>query len=109
MVRLLIILLIAALVALQFQLWQQYAEVQELRRAVETQHDQNLQLEKRNHELAAEVDDLRAGQQAIEERARTELGLIAEGEQFIQIIEQPPAQAMPADDGNRPAAQGDQS
>jgi len=100
MVRVLMILLIVAFFALQFQLWQQYAEVRELRQSVTAQQEQNLVLDKRNHELAAEVDDLRAGQEAIEERARTQLGLIVDGEQFIQIIEQAPNSAEQATDNN---------
>lgn len=89
MVRILVALLIIALIALQVQMWQQYSEVRDLRNAVTAQEEQNLSLYKRNLELAAEVDDLRAGQEAIEERARSELGLIGEGEQFIQIIDSP--------------------
>lgn len=109
MVRILVIVLIAALVALQIQLWQQYGEVRDLRRAVEAQQEQNQALQQRNQELAAEVDDLRAGQQAIEERARSELGLIAEGEQFIQIIDPAEAPDQAASGGNRPGADGDRS
>lgn len=108
MVRILVVLLVAALVALQIQLWQQYGEVRDLRRAVEAQQQQNQALQQRNHELAAEVDDLRAGQQAIEERARTELGLIAEGEQFIQIID-PNEASDQTTGGNRPASDVDRS
>ncbi len=89
MLRLLVAALLVALIALQVQLWQQYREVRALQQAVTAQQEQNQVLHKRNHELAAEVDDLRAGQEAINERARTELGLIGQGEQFIQIIEQP--------------------
>ena len=55
---------------------------------IRDREQQNQLLIKRNHELAAEVDDLRAGQEAIEERARTQLGLIGDGEQFIQVIDQ---------------------
>lgn len=44
------------------------------------------ELKKRNQKLQAEVDSLKNGLEAIEERARTELGMIKEGETFIQII-----------------------
>ncbi len=97
MVRLLVVVLIVILVALQFQLWQQYGEVRDLRRLVEAQVEQNAVLHKRNNELAAEVKDLRAGEDAIEERARTELGLIGEDEQFIQIIDPPDEGGLPSD------------
>ncbi len=109
MIRLLVALLFIALIALQIQLWQQHGQVRDLRRSIEAQQEQNLALNKRNHELAAEVDDLRAGQQAIEERARTQLGLIAEGEQFIQIIEQPPTHSAPIGDNERPDTGDEQS
>ncbi len=51
---------------------------------------ENLELEKRNDELKAEVIDLQTGLQAVEERARSELGLVKEDETFIQIIEKEP-------------------
>lgn len=97
MVRLLIVVLIVVLVALQFQLWQQYGEVRDLRHLVEAQVEQNAALHKRNNELVAEVENLREGEDAIEERARTELGLIGEGEQFIQVIDPPEDGGLPVD------------
>ncbi len=48
---------------------------------------ENSELEQRNNELKAEVIDLQTGLQAVEERARSELGLVKEDETFIQIIE----------------------
>lgn len=102
MIRLLVVLLVVALVALQFQLLQQYGEVRDLRQLVEAQLEQNTSLHKRNSELAAEVDDLSAGQEAIEERARTELGLIADGEQFFQIIDPPEDSGLPLDNNPQP-------
>ena len=51
---------------------------------------ENLELKKRNDELKAEVIDLQTGLQAVEERARSELGLVKEDETFIQIIENKP-------------------
>jgi len=51
---------------------------------------ENQDLEKRNDELKAEVIDLQTGLQAVEERARSELGLVKEDETFIQIIEKKP-------------------
>jgi cell division protein FtsB len=44
-------------------------------------------LKKRNETLSAEVDDLKHGDEAIEERARSELGLIKPGETFYQVVE----------------------
>jgi cell division protein FtsB len=51
------------------------------------QIEKNKKLELRNEELKAEVDDLKKGLEAIEERARSEMGMIKPGETFIQVIE----------------------
>lgn len=85
--RVILIALLVILAILQVQLWRQYAEVQSLRELVEEQQVENEELEKRNKALAAEVEDLRAGLDAIEERARSELGLIREGEAFFLIVD----------------------
>ena len=53
--------------------------------------EENQQLRERNQALEAEVQDLKQGLGAIEERAREELGMIKEGETFYQIIEEPVA------------------
>jgi cell division protein FtsB len=50
----------------------------------------NLNLQTRNQEMFAEIDDLRQGLDAIEERARHELGLVGEGETFYRIIGEEP-------------------
>ncbi|RFF27590.1 MULTISPECIES: septum formation initiator family protein [unclassified Wenzhouxiangella] len=85
--RVILIVLLVILVLLQVQLWRQYSEVQTLHELVEQQQSENEELEKRNEALAAEVEDLRAGLDAIEERARSELGLIREGEDFFLIVD----------------------
>ncbi|HLS04682.1 MAG TPA: septum formation initiator family protein [Wenzhouxiangella sp.] len=85
--RFILIVLIVLLVILQVQLWKQYSEVRLLRELVEQQQEENGQLELRNDALAAEVEDLRAGLEAIEERARSELGLIRKGEQFFLVVD----------------------
>ncbi len=54
---------------------------------LELQIEKNKELELRNDELKAEVDDLKKGLEAIEERARSEMGMIKPGETFIQVIE----------------------
>lgn len=90
--RTLTILLACLLVGLQFRLWigdGSLAEVWTLNQAVIAQQAENERLSARNDALAAEVEDLRKGKTAIEERARTELGMIAKGETFFQIIPQP--------------------
>lgn len=85
--RILILVLIALLIAAQLRFWQELSAVEELRVQLEEQLEANARLEARNDALAAEVDDLRQGQAAIEERARSELGLIRDGEEFFLIVD----------------------
>ena len=88
--RKLIVLLLLLLVYLQYRLWFGDGSLQEywqLRREVEVQREENLQLRERNDALDAEVLDLQQGLDAIEERAREDLGMIKEGETFYQIVE----------------------
>jgi cell division protein FtsB len=85
--RIILIALLVLLVLLQVQLWRQFSEVKTLRELVEEQQAENEELAKRNEALAAEVEDLRAGLEAIEERARSELGLIRKGEDFFLIVD----------------------
>ncbi|EEY39446.1 cell division protein FtsB [Vibrio mimicus SX-4] len=53
---------------------------------IEVQQQVNANLHLRNQEMFAEIDDLRQGLDAIEERARNELGMVKEGETFYRII-----------------------
>jgi cell division protein FtsB len=88
-VRALLVILILLLVALQLKMWfgeGGYRDVQRLALRVEEQARENETLAQRNRELQAEVEDLRQGLEAIEERARSELGLIKEGEEFYQVV-----------------------
>ncbi|GMQ87595.1 MAG: hypothetical protein BMS9Abin08_0800 [Gammaproteobacteria bacterium] len=90
--RWLVWLLVVLLVLLQYKLWVgdgSFAEVWDLYQQVETQREANQQLRERNQALEAEVQDLKQGLGAIEERAREELGMIKKGETFYQIIEEP--------------------
>ena len=87
--RVLLAILLIVLVALQFKLWfgeGGYRDVQRLAQRVEEQAAENEMLAQRNRELKAEVEDLRQGLEAIEERARSELGLIKENEEFYQVV-----------------------
>ena len=87
--RWLLLLLLVLLVALQYQLWFSGGmnEVWELEKAVAEQKAENERLRERNEALAAEVEDLKSGRDAIEERARAELGMIRQGEKLIQVAE----------------------
>lgn len=75
------------LIVLQVQLWRQYGRVSELGARIEDQRAQNADLKARNDALAAEVLDLKSGLDAVEERARSELGLIREGEEFYIVVD----------------------
>lgn len=85
--RTIIVFLVVLLVILQVQVWRQYGRVAELEQRVENQRTENSDLAARNAALAAEVDDLQSGLEAVEERARAELGLIREGESFYLVVE----------------------
>ena len=86
----LIAILIVLLLILQYKLWfgdGNMREVWKLQAAIEEQKKENEKLRERNAALEAEVQDLKQGMEAIEERARSELGMIKKGETFYQIIE----------------------
>jgi cell division protein FtsB len=90
--RLVPLLLVLLLALLQFQLWFGIGNVpsaMRLKSQVEVQAAENATLTKRNAALAAEVNDLKGGQAAIEERARAELGMVKRGEAFYQIVQVP--------------------
>jgi len=88
--RIFLLFLLTALLLLQVQLWiapDGIRAVMQLQRDMQEQQDKNNILAARNQVLAAEVQDLKSGNDAIEERARSELGMIREGETFFQVIE----------------------
>lgn len=83
------ILLGLLLLLLQYPLWLgdgSFSKVWRLQESVEVQKKANSELEVRNASLEAEVLDLKQGLDAIEERARTELGMIKQGETFYQVV-----------------------
>ena len=83
-------ILLTLVVTLQFQLWlgeRGMPGVHRLKAAVETQFEENARLEARNLRLAAEVRDLKEGLEAVEERARSDLGMIGQGETYYQLVE----------------------
>lgn len=86
-------ILLLLLVGLQYRLWVgdgSLAETRALQEEVDTQRTEIEQLRARNQVLEAEVLDLQdGGLEALEERARNELGMIKEGELFLQILEEP--------------------
>ena len=87
--RSLIVILLLVLIALQAKMWfgeGGYRDVRRLSLRVDKQEQENEVLAQRNRELQAEVEDLRQGLQAIEERARSELGMVKENEEFYQVV-----------------------
>jgi cell division protein FtsB len=96
-------LVLMALIALiQYPLWLgkgSWFRVWEVDQQIRSQRDKNAKLQTRNNILDAEVRDLKQGLEAIEERARSELGLIRQDEIFFQLLEPAPGvpSAKPAD------------
>lgn len=90
-----LLLVLAVLLAwLQYRFWfgpGNSGEVMMLETQVEHQKRDNAGLQQRNDALAAEVQDLKEGEAAIEERARSELGMIKPGEKFYRVVENAPA------------------
>ena len=94
--RVFIVILLILFGLLQFKLWfgeGGFREVSRLEQRVDDQVEKNQQLQQRNNELQAEVEDLRERLDAVEERARNELGLIKEDEEFYQVVPPPPGQS----------------
>lgn len=83
-------ILIVLLVALQYRLWfgeGSIASVIQLQSEIEKQQALNAQLQERNQLLTAEVHALKTLDDAIEERARSDLGMIKKGETFFMVIQ----------------------
>lgn len=90
--KLLAIILLSLFAALQYKLWlgdKGLREYADLAQSVSAQRTENGTLERRNQALGAEVLGLKEGLEAVEERARSEMGMIKEGETFYQVIERP--------------------
>ena len=84
------IFLLLVLLGLQYRLWfnqGSFAHVFALQRELTTQQAVNERLRERNSLLETEVRDLKKGDEAVEERARSELGLIKKGETFYLLVD----------------------
>jgi cell division protein FtsB len=82
--------LLALLAALQAKLWfgaGGLPDSRALRDTVTAQRAENARLQQRNDALSAEVEDLKSGEAAVEERARSELGMVKPGETFYRVVE----------------------
>jgi cell division protein FtsB len=99
LLRWLALILIALLIGLQIKLWVGDGGMRDLRaiRArVSAQQVENAKLKQRNDALRADVEDLKHGQDAVEARARSQLGLIKPGEVFYQVVDVPGGAASAA-------------
>jgi cell division protein FtsB len=99
--------LAVAVILLQYRVWistDGVREVARLQHAVAAQRTENEELAERNRQLAAEVRDLKTGMDALEERARSDLGMIARNETFYQVVPARPADASGAAAPTRTAA-----
>jgi cell division protein FtsB len=103
------LILVVLLLLLQYPLWLgkgSWLKVWDLHRQVEAQQQANQLAQTRNALLDAEVRDLKQGTAAIEERARSELGMIKRDEVFFQVLEDPPVQMSGKQAGQPPKVSG---
>jgi cell division protein FtsB len=98
------VILVLLILALQYPMWLGkggWLQVRELNAQVDAQRRVNADLKARNQALDAEVRDLKQGYEAIEERARADLGMIRQDEIFFQLPADAPAAAGPQPQGRR--------
>ncbi len=103
MLRYVALILLALLIALEVKLWAGEGGMREvwlLQRELDEQKVDNQKLKQSNEAFAAEVQDLKSGKAAIEERARSEQGLIKPGEIFYQVVEPGPGEKK-AENGDK--------
>lgn len=90
--QLLAVALIVGLVFLHYLLWIDEKGVRQthtLRISIRAQTEENAELAERNHALAAEIEDLKRGLMAIEERARSDMGMVRPDETFYRLLDKP--------------------
>ena len=83
-------LLLCLLIVIQYGLWAGQSSLGnylQLKQDVAEQREENTRHQARNQILYAEIDDLRNGKEAVEERARNQLGMIREGEIFYRVVD----------------------
>jgi len=88
--RLIAIVLASLLVLIQYPLWLGkggWLRVWDMEKQVDSAHVKTQELKARNAKLESEVNDLKEGTEAVEERARLELGMLKKGEVFIQLLD----------------------
>ena len=83
------LVLIVLLALLQYRLWfgkNSISDYRHMQQQITQMTEQNARLTQRNLILRADIDDLKSGEESLEERARNELGLIKQGETFFRIV-----------------------
>ena len=106
-----ILALLLILFALQARLWLGeggWPAAKELQQTVSDQRAENARLQQRNDALSAEVEDLKSGETAVEERARSELGMIKPGETFYRVVEPHVTGKKPTEPGDADTAEAEQ-
>lgn len=101
----LILLLLVLVALLQWRLWfgdGGIYELHEMQAHIEELKEKGEKLHERNAALEADVMDLKEGTDAIEERARQELGMVKDGETFVQVFEKPHPVSAPEKPGVAP-------
>jgi cell division protein FtsB len=87
--KILVAILVILLILMQYRLWIGDGSVRtaiQLKQQIAAQQAQNKKLQEQNQMLLAEVQDLKGGKQAVEERARNDLGMVKKDETFYQIV-----------------------
>jgi len=100
---------VALIVALQYPMWLGkggWLQVREFDRQLAAQKEGNGKLKARNDALDADVRDLKAGVEAIEERARSELGMVKQDEVFFQLRQRPESAGSERQDAAKPTTPG---
>ena len=90
MTRFFIAILIVFFLIIQFDIWVKddgLNRVKELQQMIDSQSEENQRLKLRNQQLEREIEELKSGIESIEEKARTDLGMIKEGEEFYLIVD----------------------
>ena len=90
MTRFFIAILILLFLIIQFDIWVKddgLNRAKELQQMIDSQSEENQRLKLRNQQLEREIEELKSGTESIEEKARTDLGMIKEGEEFYLIVE----------------------
>ena len=88
--RILMVCLILALISLHYKLWLGDASIlrwMQLEKKLIAQEQENDKLRARNHVVEADILELKSGEQALEEQARFELGMVKEGEEYYHFVD----------------------